>query len=170
MNVAYVYLQLYRLFDSVTPIDADCGACCKKACCKGDGGMYLFPGEKRVYDLLKPDWVTVEKSDFSYTSKGKEYIVPIALCNGQCDRYQRPLACRIFPLTPYIETDGTLSIITDPRAKPVCPLSDGLLVNDYNRLFVKNIKKAFALLSQNAQVRAFLKAYSSYLDEFRKFF
>ena len=46
MNSAYLYLQLYRLFDSITPVRTDCGGLCDKACCRGDdGGMYLFPGE-----------------------------------------------------------------------------------------------------------------------------
>ena len=68
MNSAYVYLQIYKLFDSCTPIKADCGQLCDKACCKGDNdcGMYLFPGEKEVYKLLSPDWVKIEQSDFTY--------------------------------------------------------------------------------------------------------
>ena len=30
------------------------------------------------------------------------------MCDGTCDRYQRPLACRIFPLTPYLGKDGKI--------------------------------------------------------------
>ena len=49
MNTAYIYLQLYKLFDDVTPVPVDCGQLCDKACCKGDdSGMFLFPGEKEV--------------------------------------------------------------------------------------------------------------------------
>ncbi len=170
MNSAYLYLQLYRLFDDITPVPADCGALCDKACCRGDdGGMYLFPGEERVYSLLKPDWITIEDSDFTYNFEGKQKNVKIAFCNGTCDRYQRPLACRIFPLTPYFK-DGKISVITDPRSKAVCPLGKALELGDYDRAFFRNVKNAFVLLAKNSEIRAFLEEYSRYLDEFMKFF
>ncbi len=170
MNSAYLYLQLYRLFDNITPVPADCGALCDKACCKGeDSGMYLFPGEERVYSLLKPDWVRVEESDFTYSYNGEERKVRIAFCDGVCDRYQRPLACRIFPLTPYLE-NGRLTVITDPRARGICPIAKTFFEEDYDRAFRKNVKNTFVLLSKNPEFRAFLEAYSAYLDDFLKFF
>lgn len=170
MNAAYVYLQLYRLFDKSTPVPADCGELCGKACCEGDDcGMFLFPGEEEVYKLLNPDWISIERSDFSYKYNGKTYYTPIAMCSGECDRYQRPLACRIFPLTPYL-SDGHIEIIIDPRAKRLCPLAKGFYLEDFNRTFIKNIEKAFRLLMKNRRFAAFMKEYSSYLDEFRRFF
>lgn len=170
MNSAYVYLQLYRLFDNVTPVKTDCGAACDSACCKGDdSGMYLFPGEKKVYDLLEPDWVRIEKSDFKYSFDGKEKHINIAFCNGNCDRFQRPLACRIFPLTPILTEDGKIDIITDPRSKSVCPLGRAFSLDDYSRQFVKNVKKAFTMLCKNKEFYAFMKEYSDYLREFEKF-
>ena len=145
MNTAYIYLQLYKLFDDVTPVPVDCGQLCDKACCKGDdSGMFLFPGEKEVFNLLNPDWVRIEKTDFTYDYNGKTYTTPIAMCQGYCDRYQRPLACRIFPLTPYLE--------------------------DFDAVFIKNIKKAFSLLMKNKQFKAFMVEYSKYLDEFKRFY
>ncbi len=170
MNSAYLYLQLYRLFDNITPVPVDCGGLCDKACCKGDdGGMYLFPGEESVYSLLKPDWVRIEDSDFTYTFNGLEKKVKIAFCDGVCDRYQRPLACRIFPLTPYLDS-GHLDVITDPRAKAICPLAKSFLQNDYDYTFRKNVKNAFVLLSKNPEFRAFLAEYSAYLDDYLKFY
>lgn len=171
MNVSYIYLQLYRLFDKITPINADCGRICSSACCKGDdAGMYLFPGEESVYELLNPDWVTVENSDFCYEYAEKTYNVSIAFCNGHCDRYQRPLACRIFPLTPYIDEQNHLRVIVDPRGKGLCPLARGLYTEDFEPAFVKNVERAFALLAKNKRVWAFLKAYSAQLDEYGRFF
>ncbi len=171
MNSAYIYLQIYRMFDEVTPIPADCGMLCDKACCKGDDmGMYLFPGEKAVYDLLSPDWCTVESSDLEYSYNGKQCHVPIIFCQGRCDRYQRPLACRIFPLTPYLDSEGRLDVIVDPRAKSVCPMAKALYISDFSPVFVKNIKRAFTLLIKNPRIRAFMEEYSSYIDEFAKFF
>ncbi|MBQ7793597.1 MAG: hypothetical protein IJ366_03670 [Clostridia bacterium] len=170
MNSAYLYLQLYRLFDDITPVPADCGALCDKACCKGDeGGMYLFPGEERVYSLLKPDWIRIEESDFTYFYNGERKKLKIAFCDGTCDRYQRPLACRIFPLTPYLE-EGRITVITDPRAKAVCPLAKALLNDDYDRTFRKNVKNTFVLLGKNPEFRAFLAEYSAYLDDFGRFY
>lgn len=171
MNAAYVYLQLYRLFDRSTPIPADCGRLCGKACCKGDeSGMFLFPAEEQVYNLLDPDWIKIESTDFSYVYNNKTYYTPIAMCASECDRYQRPLACRIFPLTPYINKNGKLEIIIDPRAKGVCPLARGLYMEDFDAAFVNNVRKAFRLLMKNKRFAAFMREYSLYLDEFRKFF
>ncbi len=170
MNPAYLYLQLYRHFDNITPISVDCGALCDKACCRGDdGGMYLFPGEERVYSLLKPDWVRIENSDFTYTFNGKVKNVKIAFCDGECDRFQRPLACRIFPLTPYLD-NGRITVITDPRAKAICPLAKTFSDNDYERVFRKNIENTFILLSKSSEFNAFLAEYSAYLDDFLKFY
>lgn len=171
MNGAYVYLQLYRLFDNYTPLDADCGRLCGSACCKGDAdeGMYLFPGESSVYHLLTPDFIRIEPSDFCYEYEANTYNVPIALCSGNCDRYQRPLACRIFPLTPYIGENG-LEIKMDPRSRRMCPLGRALTKDELSPSFVGNVEKAFRLLTKNKQVMAFLREYTHYLKEFERFF
>ena len=171
MNSAYVYLQLYRLFDTNTPLKVDCGQLCGCACCKGeDSGMFLFPGEKEVYQLLNPDDFRIEMSDLSYSYNGKDYKTPILFCNGHCDRYMRPLACRIFPLTPIITDDKKIDIIIDPRAKSLCPLAKTLYLDEYDQDFVKSIKKAFVLLAKNKHVYAFLEEYTKYINEFKKFF
>ena len=171
MNSAYAYLQIYRMFDECTPIPTDCGKYCDKACCKGDDcGMFLFPGEKKVFEMLKPEWSKLSVSDLEYEFEGKNKKTPILFCDGNCDRYQRPLACRIFPLTPYLDNDGKLEVIIDPRARSVCPLTYDLDIEDYDRRFVKNIKKAFILLSKNKEIYAFLDTYSRQLDDYMKFF
>ena len=171
MNTAYLYLQLYKLFDNVTPVPADCGGLCEKACCGGDddNGMLLFPGEYEVYKLLEPDWAKIDKTDMTYNYNGKTYRVPILFCNGECDRYQRPLSCRIFPLTPRLDKNGKLEIITDPRAKAVCPLAKGFFVEDYDARFVENIRRAFTLLMKSERFRSFMKEYTDYLNDFGKF-
>ncbi len=170
MNAVYVYLQLYRFFDNTFPIKGiDCGRLCDKACCKGDGGMYLFPGEERVFDFLRPSWAKVEKSDLVYKYNGKEKHTRFCNCNGTCDRYQRPLACRIFPLTPYMDKKGNLEVIIDPRAIPVCRLAKVYDTEDFNRKFVDNVRKTFVLLCKNKEVSEFMKEYSSYIGTYRRF-
>lgn len=171
MNSAYVYLQLYRLFDETTPLKVDCGKLCDSVCCKGDdSGMFLFPGEKEVYKLLNPEGMRIEMSDLAYNYNDKEYKTPILFCGGSCDRYVRPLACRIFPLTPIINDEGKIEIITDPRAKSICPLAKTLYLDEYEENFVKSVKKAFTLLAKNKRVRAFLVEYTKYINEFKRFF
>lgn len=171
MNTAYIYLQLYKLFDNITPVPADCGKLCNKACCHGeDSGMYLFPGEKKVFDLLTPDWIKIADTDFKYTYNNQEKVLPIAFCKGRCDRFERPLACRIFPLAPHLDENGKLEVIIDPRAKAVCPLSKSLALDEYDPRFVRNVYKTFSLLMKNREFRNFMDIYSAYLDDFRKFF
>lgn len=171
MKCAYIYLQLYKLFDEVTPIPVDCGKLCNKACCQGDdSGMLLFPGEEAVYELFEPEWAKIENTDMTYTHEGKEYPVKILFCNGDCDRFERPLSCRIFPLTPYIDKDGNLEIITDPRAKGVCRLAKLLNHEEYNEEFIKNIRRTFNLLLKNKRVLSFMKMYSEYIDDYKRFF
>ena len=170
MNIAYIYLQIYRLFDSVTPLAADCGDLSNAACCQGDDcGMYLFPGEKKVYDLLNPEWVKIEKSDFKYTYKRKKKSLYIAFCNENCDRFQRPLACRIFPLTPVLSDDGKLDIIIDPRSKSICPLGQAFTLDDFEPQFVKNVRKTFIMLCKNKEFSKFMVEYTKYIKDFQKF-
>lgn len=171
MNAAYIYLQLYRLFDTVTPVKVDCGNLCDKACCRGDdSGMLLFPGEEEVYKLLNPDWIKIDKTDLEYEYEGVRYTVPIAMCKGQCDRYERPLACRIFPLTPYLNSEGKLEVIVDPRGKGICPMAKAFYIEDFEERFVRNIEKAFRLLLKNRQFKAFMIEYSKYIDEYKRFY
>lgn len=171
MNAAYVYLQLYKLFDNNTPVKVDCGQLCGKVCCDGeDSGMYLFPGEKEVYKLLNPDWIKLEKSDFAYNYNGKTYYLDFASCKGECSRYERPLSCRIFPLTPHINKSGELEIIVDPRAKRLCPLAKSFFIDDFDSEFVKSVENTFKLLMKSAHFRAFMQEYSLYIDDFIRFY
>ncbi len=171
MNSAYVYLQLYRLFDRNTPVPVDCGKLCSAACCAGDdSGMFLFPGEAEVYKLLDPKGFRIEMSDLEYDDNGIIKKTPILFCDGKCDRFVRPLACRIFPLTPVMDDDGRIQIIVDPRAKSICPLAKTMRVEEYESGFVRAVRRSFLLLSKNRHVRAFLTEYTNYINEFNRFF
>lgn len=103
-----------ELLENVTPLRLDCGRYCGGACCQSDedgqGGMLLFPGEEALYDPL-PEGFSITRDDG---------VMPGALlltCNGQCNRANRPLSCRLFPLLP-TPTGCRL----DRRAWAVCPL------------------------------------------------
>lgn len=172
MNSAYIYLQIYRLFDRSTPLPLDCGRYCNEACCKGDNetGMYLFPGEKAVFDMVCPDGWRITDSELTYRYNGKERKTPILICDGNCDRYFRPLACRIFPLTPVLDNEGHIKVIMDPRAKSVCPLANTFDKDEFDEGFVDSVKKAFILLSKNKHVYEFLKTYTEYIEDYNRFF
>lgn len=157
------YSQIYSVLGDLTPLKGDCGRACNKACCEGDkdgDGMYLFPFEEEMYSLL-PSWASISETDFEYE---KEKFAPLFSCDGVCDRNLRPLSCRIFPLTPYIEKNGELTVIVDPRAKGMCPLS-ALFVEDFETEFVNAVQKVGKLLLTNPDTKNFLEAFSRLLDD-----
>ncbi|MEG2570216.1 MAG: hypothetical protein RSA70_02165, partial [Clostridia bacterium] len=98
-----IYNEAYAKIGNLTPISADCGVLCSARCCKGgeDAGMILFPGEE-VF-LKNKSFVKLTQRDMC------GYRVWFAVCNGACPRANRPLSCRIFPLSPRYE-DGKLTI------------------------------------------------------------
>ena len=81
--------KLYELLADATPLRSDCGALCGAACCRGDekDGMLLFPGERDYY---------IGREGFRIRRSG-EYDAEYLVCEGSCDRNDRPLSCRIYP-------------------------------------------------------------------------
>ena len=134
------------MLQDVTPLTVDCGQLCDGACCAVTDeitGMYLFPGEKVMYDPM-PDWGELHDIDFTYDN-GKK--VELFTCPGTCDRKLRPLSCRIFPLVPYAKREEKLEIKMDIRGKGMCPLATAMKIEDLNPEFVEKVKnsKGFCL-------------------------
>lgn len=156
-----IYTQLYRLFDDCTPLLADCGRACNGACCTDEGGegMFLYPGEQVM--LRGVDFLTLTQSEF--TVEGRS--VPIALCKGRCERTLRPLACRIFPLFPYVKPGSRPVIIMDPRANAVCPIARVMKPKDLEKRFVRRVTLAAKLLYQFPKTRKFMEEQSELLDD-----
>lgn len=156
MNQAYARLQ------RLTPIPADCGKLCDKRCCKGNegDGMILFPGEDE--DRLPPSFSISDSDIYGYP-------VRFAACIGKCKREERPLACRIFPFAPYLDEEGALSIIADPRAKFMCPLLAEEALPLIDPHFLGTLEIVFADLLQEEDFRPMLEAYSRMMDFFLKF-
>lgn len=168
MTKRELYEKAYRLLNNVTPINTDCGLLCQKACCDSsdkDAGMYLFPGEQVMYRHA-PSWLDIEESDFTY---GNNKPVPIAICTEPCNRNLRPLACRIFPLTPYIESDGTLVIKIDPRSAVLCPLAREGAGQKLDKEFVDTVVRVFKSLARDKDIRAYILSLSQLIDEEEKF-
>ncbi|MGI5900531.1 MAG: hypothetical protein ACOX8S_11540 [Christensenellales bacterium] len=151
-------IRAMEMLRDVTPLKSDCGDICGAACCREPEddsitGMALFPGEEQLY-CAKTDWYKLY-----YDYKGKN---PVLVCKGECPREQRPLACRIFPLTPYSK-DGNLSVRIDARAAAMCPLYEhgkkGLSAQ-----FVKAVEEAAVVLWQSDKLRMFIEDTSRQID------
>ena len=146
-----------ELLADVTPLKTDCGKVCGARCCKPleaeDTGMLLFPGEEEVY-LEKEDW-TLRR-----TQAGM-----IAICPGRCERDDRPLACRIFPLLPVIR-DDRVKAAADQRARPVCPLlRQG--IRGMDPAFADAVREAGRLLAEDPVQRKFMEMLTEEQDELK---
>ncbi len=164
MKYGDFYKYAYSLFERVTPLLGDCGVMCENACCKGDeeSGMYLFPGEEIMYKNM-PYWFKIEESSFEYSD---DKYAAIALCTPYCDRRLRPLACRIFPLLPYITEAGELKIIMDPRGKSMCPLAAGAEPGQLNPDFVRRVTYLGKLMIRNKVLYEYLEQLSRLTDDY----
>jgi len=157
MNIANKQLrEAYALLEKATPLGRkDCGSVCDAYCCSdalGDS-MELFPYEKELF----------EKLDGFEVTDGE---IPAVKCSGRCERENRPLACRIYPLFPLIvNEEGTerIRVIYDPRATASCPLCAHKAKLD--RRFVRAVRRAGKYLLCDEQSAAYLRKTSEYLTE-----
>ena len=143
--------------ETLTPLNTDCGQLCGGRCCQASDageGMLLFPTEECLY--RNSPWAHVFPSPIPG--------VKMVTCDGVCPRVERPLACRIFPLTPYMK-NGRLRIRMDERSKFMCPLySSG--VEGLDGRFMDAVRNAmYALMFDDGQ-RAFLKTVTDEIDDF----
>ena len=162
MDQKTLYLAAYKNLQNVTPLVKDCGKLCNKACCKGiehESGMYLYPGEERILagnSFLKTSPVNVG-----------EHSCILAVCNGKCVRTRRPLACRAFPLVPYLTAKNTLIIQMDPRASSLCPLARTLSRFELDRQFVVKVRQTFRLLNTDPEIKDFIIWQSYVIDQYQ---
>lgn len=152
-------LRAAEILERVTPFSGrNCSSLCGAACCKGsdNDGMELFPGE---YELL-----TGEKGFKIVESQGENQR-RILVCSGECNRRNRPLACRFFPLFPLaVEHDGEIKIIPvpDPRAA-VCPLISHS--GEISKRFYRSVRLAGKYLIRDKECRDYLLNLSSEIQE-----
>ena len=149
-------LAARELLKDLTPLKTDCGRLCQGACCRGDEatGMLLFPGEEALYADCA--FARVVPTGFSLGGTPAQLLV----CDGRCDRKNRPLACRLFPLFLKFREDQTPVLRMDARARAVCPLTDyGMKALDPE--FKQAARRAYDLLLEDEVCAAYLRA----LDE-----
>ena len=142
----------------VTPLKTDCGKVCGARCCRSmegeETGMLLFPGEEAFY-RDKPGW------EIRQAEAG-----PLVICPGSCDRKERPLACRIFPLLPVLR-EGCVKVAADQRARAVCPLlRQG--IRGMDPAFVSAVREAGKALAGDPRTRAFLEILTEEQDELKE--
>ena len=145
------------LFDDLTPLRTDCGLVCGGACCQpleGENtGMLLFPGEESYYE---------NRAGYTMTTTPAGTLL---ICSGRCERADRPLSCRLFPLLPLLRPDG-VKVATDLRARAVCPLAlqgkDALLPE-----FVSAVRQAGRILAQDTAQAEFLARLTAQQDELK---
>ncbi len=149
------------LLEGVTPLAFDCGRRCSAACCQGGGedGMLLFPGEERYYAGCS--WARIMEDRL-----GKRLV-----CRGMCQRENRPLACRIFPLVIRMsgQEEGRLkaNIIMDVRAWPVCPLMQSGK-KGLKDAFVSAVRQVAKHLLQEDKHRVFLSLLARELNGYEE--
>ena len=144
---------------NVTPLKKDCGRVCGARCCRPlegeETGMLLFPGEAEAY-ADREGW-TVRRA-----SQGD-----MVVCPGTCDREERPLSCRLFPLLPLIGNDGEIRVVTDLRARAVCPLArQGKSAMD--PAFVDAVREAGEILAAEDEQAVFLDVLAEEQEELKR--
>jgi len=149
-----LYNRIFDILSEYTPLTVDCGVLCNCACCKGDIniGMRLFPFEETKLNVTK-----IDKNN------------RLAVCNGECNRNERPLACRIFPFFPTVDEKGRIFVELDYRAYRLCPI-----VTHYDELlfdpkFLKAVKKVGKLLAKDEICREFLIESTNEIDIYKVF-
>ncbi len=148
-------LQCRVLLAETTPLNSDCGALCGAACCRSlegeETGMLLFPGEAALY---------ADKPAFRLLETGRGTLL---ICPGVCDREDRPLACRLFPLLPLLRGEG-IRVAVDARARAVCPLRR---TDACSEAFVEAVRQAGGLLAADPEQRGFLTQLTREHDDLR---
>ncbi len=149
-----LYVKIFNILGDLTPLTVDCGVLCDCACCKGDKsqGMLLFPYEESSLPIKK-------------TESGERLVV----CNGHCDRSERPLACRVFPFFPTVDKKGRVFIEKDYRAQLLCPLLEHCDEIIFNPKFFKALKKVGKLLAKDREILEFLRYTTAEIDTYFSF-
>ncbi|MBQ9264530.1 MAG: hypothetical protein IJ189_10070 [Clostridia bacterium] len=160
MDALKAVIAARELLAQVTPLKQDCGRYCGGACCQSDedgqGGMLLFPGEETLYRDL-PEGFSLMRDDAVLKNAW------LLQCEGFCNREDRPLSCRLFPLLP-----TRTGCKMDWRGWAVCPLmahgKTGL-----NPAFTAAVKEAGKILYSCEEHAALLDAIHQYNEQLKQF-
>lgn len=145
-----LYKKVKDIMEDKTPLKKDCGFLCGKACCKGDSetGMLLFPFEETAFEVTENQGVR------------------LCVCQGSCNRDERPISCMLFPFFPYIDKNGRVKVIPDIRGAKMCPIVRNFTETKLDRRFIRRVKKVGRLLIKDEECRSFLEGISREMDAY----
>ncbi len=148
------YEVIFAQLEGLTPLSGDCGELCDKACCKGDEktGMRLFPNEPSTLKIIEAEGGL------------------LAVCGGSCERFKRPLSCRIFPFFPTIDEKGRIKVKIDMRAYRLCPLAENSESIRFDKDFLRAVRRVGRLLSRDPECLEFLKEISEEISQLEKLY
>ena len=178
MQALEAVMRARELLQTLTPLRRDCGGVCGAACCApdedGQGGMLLFPGEEALYQPLPA----------GFSLRQDDGVLPgmlLLTCGGVCDRALRPLACRMFPLTPVLSVrDGrerqmeTKLLVRDDivvfsagnQIYAECPLCEGG-VRGMDATFAQAVLQSARILNECPEHQAYFRALGRYFERLR---
>lgn len=169
------YEEIYRMLDEVSPIPSDCGEMCGAACCtqeytQGEGpemGIYLLPGEDKLHTPREDwlEWTDERAEDYEFPDSWRG-VVHFVRCKTppSCPREKRPIQCRTFPLTPYLDEEDQLSLLYNDWELPYhCPLIDEEI--PLNEDFIEATYRAWEILLRDPLIYDLVKMDSKIRDE-----
>jgi hypothetical protein len=163
------FAKAYELLD-IPVLQYDCGRLCGNLCCQEyqpGVGMYLLPGEECMFTGKEPwlQWSFHNARDHDFPPE-YQGVVAFVKCNGVCPREKRPIQCRTFPLMPYLDSHGNLSVVHDGlNGILICPLIRNPDKYPLNPDFVNNALKAWQILSRDPFIKKDIEWQSRHLEK-----
>jgi hypothetical protein len=96
--------------------------------------------------------------------------VKLLICSGSCSRRFRPMACRMFPLLPWIDRHGRVRIRPDLRAYAMCPLLSQADAPPIDPVFSGAVRDAMEAASVLPGTRLLLELLNEEASLLRKFY
>lgn len=166
------YLKIYQLLDTVSPVDYDCGELCESICCtcndehtkNKDMVIYLLPGEEELFfdnnNKNNNNWFDISKENTKYYEYPKSWNGDVFFIRCKtpptCNRKLRPIQCRTFPLTPFINEDNKLQMIYEiDNSIYICPLIKEKI--KLNQDFIEKTYYAWSLLIKDKLIYDLIK-------------
>ena len=194
-----IWRECHAMLDAITPLSSDCGTLCGARCCKGgpQDGMLLFPEEALLFEELittvaafpgspsemaepihgKAETGVSEAETGDWRLEESQIVLPgtsgplkLLVCNGRCSRNFRPMACRMFPLLPWMDRHGRIRVRPDLRAYALCPLLSDPASPPISATFAEAVRSAFELASVLPGTRLLLESLNTEASLLRKFF
>ena len=146
-----IFDEANRILGNFTPLKGDCGMLCGQKCCSGDErtGMLLFPNEETKLNLIEQN--------------GRR----LAICDGKCNRNERPLSCRIFPFFPVI-INGKVRAVPDYRGINICPMLTHQDEIQFSRRFLRRVERVGELLYSDPECAKFMHEIAEEIEDIEK--